>query len=110
MLIISGAGRMTLKFAAKRDELRADEPFATQIEGERIALYVLDGEVFATHDVCTHQFALLSEGYLEDGCIECPLHQARFDIRTGAVLCAPASAPIRTYAVHVDGNDVMVEF
>jgi nitrite reductase/ring-hydroxylating ferredoxin subunit len=99
---------MTFKFAAKLNDLSADAPFATQVEGERIALYVLDAEVFATHDVCTHQFALLSDGYLEDGCIECPLHQARFDIRTGAALCAPASAPIRTYEVLVEGDDVMV--
>ncbi len=100
---------MTLKFAARLDQLHADEPLPLEIEGERLALYLLDGEVFAVHDVCTHQFALLSEGYLEEGCIECPLHQARFDIRTGAVLCAPGSAPIRTYGVRIDGNDVMVE-
>lgn len=100
---------MTLKFAARLDQLHADEPFPIEIEGERLALYLLEGEVFAAHDVCTHQFALLSEGYLEDGCIECPLHQARFDIRTGAVLCAPGSVPIRTYGIRIDGNDVMVE-
>jgi 3-phenylpropionate/trans-cinnamate dioxygenase ferredoxin component len=100
---------MALQFAAKRNQLDPGAPLGVEVGGEQIALYLLDGEVFATHNICTHQFALLSDGYLEDGCIECPLHQARFDIRTGAALCAPAAGPIRTYAVQVDGDDVMVD-
>lgn len=100
---------MALVFAAKRDQLTADEPSAVTVGGEQLALYLIDGEVFATHNVCTHQFALLTEGYLEDGCIECPLHQGKFDVRTGAALCAPASAPLKTYRVHVEGSDVMVD-
>jgi len=100
---------MTLKFAANLDDLSADEPYAATIDNEQIALYLVDGEVYATHNVCTHQFALLSDGYLEDGCIECPLHQGKFDVRTGAALCAPATAPIRTYKIQIEKGAVMVE-
>ena len=44
-----------------------------------VALVRSGGEWHALHNICTHQFALLSDGYVEDGCIECPLHQGRFD-------------------------------
>jgi len=100
---------MTLKFAANLDDLNADQPYAATIENEQIALYLVDGEVYATHNVCTHQFALLSDGFLEDGCIECPLHQGKFDVKTGAALCAPATAPIKTYQGQIDKGAVMVE-
>jgi len=100
---------MTLKFAANLDDLNADEPYAATIENEQIALYLVDGEVYATHNVCTHQFALLSDGFLEDGCIECPLHQGKFDVKTGAALCAPVTAPIKIYKVQIEKGAVMVE-
>ncbi|WP_175839253.1 non-heme iron oxygenase ferredoxin subunit [Burkholderia anthina] len=99
---------MNYIFAAKLTDLVEDEPLPVTIGDERIALYLLDGSVHATHNVCTHQFALLSDGYMEDGCIECPLHQGRFDIRTGAAMCAPATAPVRVYDVRVEGDSIMV--
>ncbi|ALX17208.1 ferredoxin [Burkholderia cepacia JBK9] len=100
---------MSYRFAAKRADLVEDEPLPVTIGDERIALYLLDGNVHATHNVCTHQFALLSDGYMEDGCIECPLHQGRFDIRTGAAVCAPATAPVRVYDVRLEGDSIMVD-
>ncbi|PFH29867.1 MULTISPECIES: non-heme iron oxygenase ferredoxin subunit [Burkholderia] len=99
---------MNYIFAAKLTDLVEDEPLPVTIGDERIALYLLDGNVHATHNVCTHQFALLSDGYMEDGCIECPLHQGRFDIRTGAAMCAPATTPVRVYDVRVEGDSIMV--
>jgi len=100
---------MVLKFAAHLSDLAEDEPFPVTLGDERIALYLVDGDVYATHNVCTHQFALLSDGYMEDGCIECPLHQGKFDIKTGAALCAPATAPVRTYSVHVEDGAVLID-
>ena len=73
-----------------------------------IALYRLDGTVYAIDDVCTHEFALLSQGFVEGGAIECPLHQACFDIATGRCLSGPATVDLRTYAVKVDGGEVYV--
>jgi len=90
-------------------DLNDDEVMGLDVRGARIALYRSEGEFFATDDRCTHAEARMSEGYLEDGCIECPLHQARFDIRTGKALCAPATVDLKTYAVRRDGDDVYIE-
>ncbi|MFT4263732.1 MAG: bifunctional 3-phenylpropionate/cinnamic acid dioxygenase ferredoxin subunit [Nocardioides sp.] len=66
-----------------------------------------DGEVLAVDDTCTHQEASLVEGWLEDCLIECPLHSATFDLRTGAATL-PASRPVRTHAVEVRDGIVFV--
>ena len=79
--------------------------------GEReIALYRLpDGEFRATDNVCTHEYAQLSDGWFENGEIECPLHAARFDVRTGKALCAPADVDLPVFDVRVEGEDVLVK-
>jgi 3-phenylpropionate/trans-cinnamate dioxygenase ferredoxin subunit len=51
---------------------------------------------------------LLSEGYVEDGCVECPLHQGRVDIRTGKAMCAPVTVDLRTHAVKREGDHIYV--
>lgn len=94
---------------ARVDDIDDDEVMGVDVGGARIALYRSEGEYFATDNRCTHAEALMSEGYLEDGCIECPLHQARFDIRTGKALCAPATVDLRTYPVRRDGDDLYIE-
>lgn len=78
------------------------------IEGEDIAIYNVDGAYHATENICTHAMARLSDGYLEGGTIECPLHAGRFDIRTGCVVAPPPSAPLRVFAVRLDGGDILV--
>jgi phenylpropionate dioxygenase-like ring-hydroxylating dioxygenase large terminal subunit len=80
-----------------------------ELEGVPLALYDLDGTIYATHGICTHAMALLAEGFVEDGKIECPLHQGLFDIRTGEALGPPVTAPIQTFAVKVEGDDVLVD-
>lgn len=57
-------------------------------------------------DVCTHAYALLSDGWLDGYEIECPLHGARFDVRTGAALTSPAETALATYPVRVAGDAV----
>src|SRR5579863_1467292 len=60
---------------------------AVRVGDREIALYHLAGGDFrATDNICTHEYAMLSDGWLEDGCIECPLHAARFDGKTGKAL------------------------
>ena len=78
--------------------------------GEReIALYHLPGgEYRASDNVCTHEYALLSDGWLEDGCIECPLHAGRFDIRTGKAMCAPVDRGLAIFEVKVEGDALLV--
>jgi 3-phenylpropionate/trans-cinnamate dioxygenase ferredoxin subunit len=89
--------------------LQNDEVMPLTLGERQLAVYRSDDEYFVTDNVCTHQYALLSDGYLEDGCIECPLHQARFDIRTGKAMCAPGATDIRTYPVKFEDSRVWVE-
>ncbi|UDM53686.1 non-heme iron oxygenase ferredoxin subunit [Cupriavidus sp. MP-37] len=91
------------------DTLQNDEVMPLTLGDRQLAVYRSDNAYFVTDNVCTHQYALLSDGYLEDGCIECPLHQARFDIRTGKAMCAPATGDIRTYPVKIEDSRVWVE-
>ncbi|MBT2304140.1 non-heme iron oxygenase ferredoxin subunit [Variovorax paradoxus] len=100
---------MTWTRIAAATQLQDDEVMSIALGGAQLALYRSAGEFHVTDNVCTHQYALLSDGYVEDGCIECPLHQARFDLRTGVALCAPATQPIRVYPVRVEGDDVLVD-
>ncbi len=93
---------------ATPEQLQDDEALGVAVGEHRIALFRYEGEFYATDNVCTHAFALLSDGFLEEGCIECPLHQARFDIRTGKALCAPATKDLATYPVKVDDGQVWV--
>ncbi len=82
---------------------------ADDVAREQIALYRDKGEFFATSNVCTHQYALLSDGYFEDGCIECPLHQGSFDVRTGKAQCAPVTEDIKVYPLRVEGDDLLAD-
>lgn len=94
-----------VKLAAKY-ELTEGEVLGLEAGGQQLALYCDQGEYFATSNVCTHQYALLSDGYFEDGCIECPLHQGRFDIRTGKAMCAPVTEDVKVFPVKVEGDEI----
>ena len=63
----------------------------------RVALFNLNGEIYAIEDVCTHDGGPLVEGTIVDGCeVQCPRHGARFDIRTGAAVRFPAFEPTKS--------------
>ncbi len=76
-----------------------------------IALFKVGDTVYATNDVCSHAEASLSEGevYIEECEVECPLHGSTFDLRSGEVMCLPATESIATYPVIIEGDDVWVE-
>ena len=71
-----------------------------------IAVFNIDGELYAIEDVCTHDGGELASGELRGYEIECPRHGARFDVRTGAVLCPPAYEPVTAFPVKVENGDV----
>jgi naphthalene 1,2-dioxygenase system ferredoxin subunit len=77
--------------------------------GRDIALFAVDGEVFATDNLCTHGNARLCEGFLEGHEIECPFHQGRFDIRTGAATGAPCTVPVKSWPVKLEGGRVYLD-
>ena len=95
--------------AAGRTELIEGEVLGVEVAGHAIALYDVDGNVFATDNICTHAYASLSDGWLDGGLIECPLHAARFDVRTGKVLDPPATEDLKTYPVRVVDGEIQVK-
>jgi 3-phenylpropionate/trans-cinnamate dioxygenase ferredoxin subunit len=98
-----------VRVAAKAD-VAENAAISVRVGDKDIALYHLRGGEFrATDNICTHEYAQLHEGWLEDGCIECPLHAARFDIRTGKALCAPADVDLAVFEVKAEGNDLLVK-
>lgn len=95
---------------ATLDEVPVGGSHLVEVEMVRVALFNLDGIVYAIEDVCTHDGGPLVEGRVVNGCeVQCPRHGARFDIRSGTALSFPAFEATRSYAVRVDGNDVWIE-
>jgi 3-phenylpropionate/trans-cinnamate dioxygenase ferredoxin component len=73
-----------------------------------VAVVRADGDVYALRDVCSHEEVPLSEGEVYDHTVECWLHGSCFDLRTGAPTGPPATKPVSTYPVKVEGDDVYV--
>jgi len=98
---------MALKRVCSRSELvpgswkRIDEP--------SIAVFDVAGELFAIKDVCTHEWARLSDGEVDGETVVCPLHGACFSLSTGEALTPPAVEPVETFAVVLKDGDVYVE-
>ena len=95
--------------AAALADVPVGDVMGVQVAGKEIALYEVDGEVFATDNICTHGHARMSDGFLEGRQIECPLHQGKFDVCTGQALCAPLTEAIKTYAVRIENMRVMLQ-
>jgi 3-phenylpropionate/trans-cinnamate dioxygenase ferredoxin subunit len=90
-------------------QLQQGKPVKVEKNGRTICVARVGDEVFAVDDTCSHSDASLAEGDVTDFKIECWLHGAEFDLRTGEALTPPAVAPLHTYGVHVDGDSVTVE-
>lgn len=94
---------------AARDDIPEDDVMGVDVGGKSLALYDVQGEVFATENICTHGHARLCDGFLEGFEIECPLHQGRFDVRSGKAMCAPLTEDLRSYPIRIEGGRVLVE-
>jgi len=94
--------------AAARSDLAEGEVIGVEVAGHSIALYDADGNLFATDNICTHAYACLSHGWLDGEVIECPLHAARFDVRSGKVLDPPATEDLKTYPVRIVDGEIQV--
>ncbi len=89
-----------------RSELLPGECRLIDIEGVPVALFNVNGELYAIEDVCTHDGGELAGGELHGYEIECPRHGARFDVRTGKALCPPAYEPTAKFPVKVENGFV----
>ncbi len=74
-----------------------------------VTLVRIGEAVFCIEDTCSHERASLADGWLDGYCVECPLHESRFDVRTGVPDALPARVPIRTYKVVVADGLVHIE-
>lgn len=95
---------------AQVSDIPTNEVRSYEHDGKQIAIYNCNGSFYATTNVCTHDYAELHEGFFDpDDCsIECPLHGARFNVETGAVMALPAYAPLTVYPLQIDGDDILV--
>lgn len=75
-----------------------------------LAAFNIDGEIHCTSNVCTHQFATLTEGFFEGDVVECPLHGGTFNVRTGAAMEFPCKTALRTYPVIAVDEDLYIDF
>jgi 3-phenylpropionate/trans-cinnamate dioxygenase ferredoxin subunit len=93
---------------AAADEVASGEIKQYKVEDRFVALCNVDGEFHAFEDVCTHQFTHLSEGEFTDSEVKCPLHGAKFDVKTGAAKSLPAVKPVPKHEVKVEDGHVYV--
>jgi 3-phenylpropionate/trans-cinnamate dioxygenase ferredoxin subunit len=94
--------------AAALADLPDEGALGVEVAGVPVALVRAEGQVFAIHDVCSHEEVPLSEGEIYDHTVECWLHGSCFDLRTGEPTGPPATASVPVYPVKVEGGDVYV--
>ena len=90
------------------DSLVERKPVKIDLNGTPVCVTRIGDEVFAIADTCSHSDASLSEGEVSDYKIECWLHGAEFDLRSGEVVTPPASIPVEVFDVVRDGDEVRV--
>lgn len=78
------------------------------VDDVMVIVFNLDGDYHAIEDLCTHDYSSLDDGEVEGDVVICPRHAARFDIKTGEALCAPAYEAITTFPVRVEDGVVQV--
>ncbi len=95
--------------ACDTDKVGNGELFGFDHDDKKILLANLDGKIFATDRICTHEEADLSTGILSEEGVRCPLHLSVFDLNTGKPQNLPAEESLKTYNVKIDNNEVYVE-
>lgn len=95
----------TLHEVGTLDDYTEKKPRRWVLDGEDVLVVKVDGEVFATSDICSHGEVSLSEGEIEGCAIECWLHGSSFDLSTGVPSGPPATTAIATYPVTLEGDD-----
>jgi 3-phenylpropionate/trans-cinnamate dioxygenase ferredoxin subunit len=94
---------------AKTAEIKPGQARLIEVKGKQIAVFNINGDFFAIDNMCTHEEASLVEGEISGHEVICPLHGAKFDVRTGEVLGPPAYDDVGCYPVRVVGTDIEVD-
>ena len=93
---------------AATSEIGLGKMLCVELQGRELLICHLEEGFFAVDNMCSHAEAKMSEGRLRGHKLLCPVHGAAFDVRDGSVMRPPATQPIRSHAVRVDGDDVLV--
>jgi nitrite reductase/ring-hydroxylating ferredoxin subunit len=93
---------------ATRDQVPPGSRFAVWAGGRKVLIYNIGGEYHATDEQCTHRECSLAEGLFLGQVVHCPCHMASFDVISGEVLSGPATIPLPTYPVKIEGNRILV--
>ena len=91
------------------DELDVEDVMPFDFNGREYAIYHTVDGYFASDGMCTHEEEALADGIVIDNVIECPLHQGRFDVRSGKALSAPVCIDLQTFPVQIVGGDIYVQ-
>lgn len=84
-----------------------DDDYAVRLDSTPpVSVFRSNGEYFCVDDTCTHETYSLADGWIEDCVVECPLHMARFCLRTGRPLNPPATVAVRTHEVRIENDDI----
>ncbi len=94
---------------ANTGDIEEEDVMPAKVGELELAIYNVEGDFYATSDICTHGQAQMSEGVVIDDIIECPLHQGRFHIPSGSAKGAPVSEALATYPVKVEDGKVYVD-
>ena len=95
---------------ANINEIPEGELKKVDVNGEPVALFKVDGQVYAISNICTHEQCELDGNHLMHGeVVECTCHGSRFNIKTGKNTVPPASEPLKTYKVSIEGDEVYIE-
>jgi naphthalene 1,2-dioxygenase system ferredoxin subunit len=94
---------------AEHNEVEEEEIKLVEVDGRQIALCQFEDKVFAFDNICSHEEACFSDGMVTGDEVECPLHLARFCIRTGEYLSSPATKDIDTFPVKIEGTSIYIQ-
>ena len=101
-------GEQDWREVADAQDIEEDEPFAVNVDEHEIVLCRVGSDIYAIDNICSHEYAQLSDGFIEGDCIECPLHQAQFHLPSGKAMSPPADEDLRTFPVKIVDGTVFV--
>jgi nitrite reductase/ring-hydroxylating ferredoxin subunit len=97
------------KKVARLADLEPEYPTRIKLGEREVALCLVDGEVFAIDNICSHAFALLSDGHVEGHELFCPMHGGSFDVRTGEAVGAPCTVDLTVFPTKIENDEVFLD-
>ena len=100
---------MAFKQVGKVSEIEKGTAVLYNLDDREIAVFNVDGKLYALDDYCSHEEGSLSEGYLKGCEVECPIHGARFNVKTGEVTEEPAVLPVDSFPVRIVDDNIEID-